>query len=102
MKPAAAARQLEVALSAVSVLSRTGQLDVDPEIDSSGRHPRLGRRLLALPAPGPPTGGTAWGRSASGPSQRDSTTWSEQAAGRRHCAISAASLHEKFARINRT
>ncbi len=36
MKLAAAARHLCLALSTVSVLSRTGQLDVDPETDSSG------------------------------------------------------------------
>ena len=36
VKLAAAARQLEVALSTAALLSRTGQLDVDPETDSSG------------------------------------------------------------------
>lgn len=36
MKLAAAARQLKVALSTISVLSRNGDLDVDPETDSSG------------------------------------------------------------------
>jgi len=36
MKLAAAARQLGVALSTVALLSRAGQLDVDPETDSSG------------------------------------------------------------------
>ncbi|MDA8061017.1 MAG: hypothetical protein M0T80_01070, partial [Actinomycetota bacterium] len=36
MKLAAAARQLGVALSTASVLSRTGQLEIDPETDSSG------------------------------------------------------------------
>jgi len=36
MKLAAAARQLGVALSTAALLSRTGQLEVDPEIDSSG------------------------------------------------------------------
>ena len=36
MKLAAAARQLKVALSTISVLSRNGGLEVDPETDSSG------------------------------------------------------------------
>ncbi|MDA8285612.1 MAG: site-specific integrase, partial [Actinomycetota bacterium] len=36
MKLAAAARQLGVALSTAALLSRTGQLEVDPETDSSG------------------------------------------------------------------
>jgi hypothetical protein len=36
MKLAAAARHLGVALSTAALLSRTGQLDVDPETDSSG------------------------------------------------------------------
>ena len=36
MKLAAAARQLTVALSTAALLSRTGQLEVDPETDSSG------------------------------------------------------------------
>lgn len=36
MKLAAAARQLKIALSTAALLSRTGQLDVDPETDSSG------------------------------------------------------------------
>ena len=36
MKLAAAARQLNIALSTVALLSRTGQLEVDPETDSSG------------------------------------------------------------------
>ena len=36
MKLAAAARQLKVALSTAALLSRTGQLEVDPETDSSG------------------------------------------------------------------
>jgi integrase len=36
MKLAAAARALKVALSTAALLSRTGQLDVDPETDSSG------------------------------------------------------------------
>ena len=36
MKLAAAARALKVALSTAALMSRTGQLDVDPETDSSG------------------------------------------------------------------
>jgi integrase len=36
MKLAAAARALKVALSTAALLSRTGQLDVDPETDASG------------------------------------------------------------------
>ncbi|MHB8593731.1 MAG: hypothetical protein ACYDB3_05270, partial [Acidimicrobiales bacterium] len=36
MKLAAAARALRVALSTAALMSRTGQLDVDPETDSSG------------------------------------------------------------------
>jgi hypothetical protein len=36
MKLAAAARALNVALSTAALLSRTGQLDIDPETDSSG------------------------------------------------------------------
>jgi len=36
MKLAAAARALKVALSTAALLSRSGQLDVDPETDSSG------------------------------------------------------------------
>ncbi len=36
IKLAAAARQLKVALSTAALLSRTGQLEVDPETDSSG------------------------------------------------------------------
>ena len=36
MKLAAAARKLRIALSTAGVLSRTGQLEVDPETDSSG------------------------------------------------------------------
>ncbi|MGH9081790.1 MAG: hypothetical protein ACRDWN_00455 [Acidimicrobiales bacterium] len=36
MKLAAAARQLKVALGTAALLSRTGQLEVDPETDSSG------------------------------------------------------------------
>jgi len=36
MKLAAAARQLGVALSTAALFSRDGQLEVDPETDSSG------------------------------------------------------------------
>ena len=36
MKLAAAARALKVALSTAALMSRTGQIDVDPETDSSG------------------------------------------------------------------
>jgi hypothetical protein len=36
MKLAAAARALNVALSTAALLSCTGQLDIDPETDSSG------------------------------------------------------------------